>query len=537
MEKLYVEKRASRGIAIAPAYKYVVPDLTPDVTPISEEQIECEKLRFEEAKSTVVADLEKMAARNEIFAAHLEIAGDFTLHDGVLSKIAELHRNAEQAVQETIAEFAAIFQAMDDAYMRERGADVLDIGKRIMAALKYISLPDLGNLKEEMIVVAKDLYPSDTVKLDPALVKGILTEEGGVTSHVSIIAKSLNIPILVGVKGLLEKVYEDEMICMDAESGEIVLNPDEMVCKEYQTKKELYQKECQRLEALRGEKIVTAEGKTISLCVNVGGIEDIKHALEVEPDGVGLFRSELLYMENSHFPTEEEQFAVYREASVLCPKELTIRTLDIGGDKSLPYFEFEKEDNPFLGWRAIRISLDMKEMFEEQLRAILRASAFGHVRIMFPMMISLEELRTAKKIVEECKQQLRERQQEFDETIEIGIMVETPASVFLAEELAREADFFSIGTNDLTQYILAVDRGNKKIADRYSYFNPAVLSAIRQVIAAGHKAGIKVGMCGEMAGDLKATEQLLEMGLDEFSMSAGSLDYIREKLLQLMKEK
>ena len=250
-------------------------------------------------------------------------------------------------------------------------------------------------------------------------------------------------------------------------------------------------------------------------------------------DGVGLFRSEFLYMENTHFPTEEEQFEVYKEAAMLCPQELTIRTLDIGGDKDLSYFDFEKEENPFLGWRAIRISLDMKEMFKEQLRAILRASAFGHVRIMFPMIISLEELREAKALVEECKKELSAEGKVYDEKIELGMMMETPASVLLAETFAKEADFFSIGTNDLTQYLLAVDRGNKKIADRYDYFHPAVVSAIGQIIRAGHKEGIKVGMCGEMAGDKRAVPILLELGLDEFSMSAGSIDYVREQIINM----
>lgn len=250
-------------------------------------------------------------------------------------------------------------------------------------------------------------------------------------------------------------------------------------------------------------------------------------------DGIGLFRSELLYMENNHFPSEEEQFQVYKAAAELCPQELTIRTLDIGGDKELAYFDFEKEENPFLGWRAIRISLDMKDVFKAQLRAILRASAFGHVRIMFPMIISLEELREAGELTTQCMEELEQEGMDFDRNIEIGMMIETPASVMLAEEFAKEVDFFSIGTNDLTQYLLAVDRGNRKVADRYSYFHPAVVKAIAAVIAAGHQEGIKVGMCGEMAGDPNATLLLLDLGLDEFSMSAGNIDYIREKILNL----
>lgn len=531
MEQVYVDKTASRGIAVAEIYKYQEPDLTPDPSVIPEEKVQKEQEKFAQAREAVIKELEVLAAENEIFAAHLEIAGDFTLHEGVEAKISSERKNAQLALQEMIDEFAAIFEAMDDAYMKERGADIKDIGKRLMAKLKGVKRPDLGNLKKETIVVAKDLYPSDTVKISPDLVKGILTEEGGVTSHVSIIAKSMNIPTLVGVKGILAKVEDGMVVCMDAEKGIIVIDPDEETTREYQAKKEAYEQERARLKSLRNQAAVTKEGKRIFLCANVGNLEDIKKALEMNIDGVGLFRSEFLYMENTHFPTEEEQYQVYKEAAELCPQELTIRTLDIGGDKDLSYFEFEKEENPFLGWRAIRISLDMKEMFKEQLRAILRASAFGHVRIMFPMIISLEELRTAKEVVEECKKELSEQGIAYDEAIELGMMMETPASVLLADEFAKEADFFSIGTNDLTQYLLAVDRGNKKIADRYDYFHPAVLRAIGHIIRAGHQEGIKVGMCGEMAGDKNAVSKLLEMGLDEFSMSAGSIDYVREQIL------
>lgn len=531
MEIIQVEKTASRGIAVAPVFLYQEPDLTPSAGTVLKEHMEAEVEKFEQAKGHVIRELKALAEESEIFAAHLEIADDFTLQEGVISKIRAEEKNAQQAVNETIEEFAAIFSCMDDPYMKERCADIKDIGKRFMAKLKGIMLQDLGEIDREVIVAAKDLYPSDTVKIDPALVKGILTEEGGVTSHVSIMAKSMNIPILVGIKGILSKLTDGHLVCMDAEKGVVVVEPDEETQKTYLDKKEAYQKERERLEKLREYPAVTQAGKRIYLCANVGNVEDIKHALPTNIDGVGLFRSEFLYMENTHFPTEEEQFQVYKEAASLCPQELTIRTLDIGGDKELSYFEFDKEENPFLGWRAIRISLEMKDMFKNQLRAILRASAFGHVRIMFPMLISLTELQEAKALVEECKKELREEQKEFDENIEVGMMMETPASVLLAEEFAKEADFFSIGTNDLTQYLLAVDRGNKKIADRYDYFHPAVVKAISQIIEAGHKEGIKVGMCGEMAGDPKAIPLLLKLGLDEFSMSQGSIDYARELVL------
>ena len=531
MKYIQVEKTASKGIAVAPVYYYQEPDLTPDSQSICEEQVSLETEKFEKAREQVIEELGKLAVDNEIFAAHQEIAGDFMLQDGVLTKIQTEKKNAQTALADTVEEIAAIFSMMDDEYMKERAADVKDVGKRLMAALKGMRLPDLGQMKEKAIVVARDLFPSDTVKINLDLVMGILTEEGGVTSHVSIIAKSMGIPTLVGVKGILSEVSDGTMICMDAAAGGIVVEPDEETQKIFLEKKAQYETEREQLKTLRSNPAVTKDGKRISLCMNVGNLEDIKRGLNMNPDGIGLFRSEFLYMENSHFPTEEEQFVVYKEAAELCPAEVTIRTLDIGGDKALPYFQFEKEENPFLGWRAIRICLEMKEMFKEQLRAILRASAFGHVRIMFPMIISMEELLEAKQLVEACKEELRAEGKAFDENIEVGMMMETPASVLLAEEFAREADFFSIGTNDLTQYLLAVDRGNKKVADKYDFMHPAVLKAIQTIIKAGHKEQIKVGMCGEMAGNTEAVPVLLEMGLDEFSMSAGSMDDVRKLIL------
>ncbi|MFI3171424.1 MAG: phosphoenolpyruvate--protein phosphotransferase [Eubacteriales bacterium] len=535
MKELCVEKTASRGIAVAPIFKYEALDLTPEMTCIEEDSISEEKEAFAKVKASVMKDLEELAKESEIFEAHLEIADDFMLEESVNTKIESEHKNVQYAVSETVEEIAEMFAMIDDEYMRERSADVKDVGKRYMAKLKGQDLPDLGLITKEVVVIAKDMYPSDTVKLNPEYVKGIITEEGGVTSHVCIMANSMNIPIIVGASGILAQTQHDEMICMDANNGQIYIQPTDEIKVEFEEKKQAYLVEKQKLEALRNQKITDKNGKPICLCANIGDVEELRYAMKTNIHGVGLFRSEFLYMENGHFPTEEEQYAVYSEAARICPQELTIRTLDIGGDKSLPYYEFEQEENPFLGWRAIRISLELKEMFKEQLRAILRASAFGNVRIMFPMIIAMEELLDAKAIVEECKAELRAEEVAFDEQIQIGMMIETPASVLLADEFAKEVQFFSIGTNDLTQYLLAVDRGNKKIADRYSYFHPAVVRAIKHVISAGHEAGIVVGMCGEMAGDTKATELLMDMGLDEFSMSAGSVDYVRACILDLIK--
>lgn len=531
MEQIFVEKTASRGIAAAKVYKYQDPDLRPSLAGITAEQAESETERFLKARQQMIVRLQNMEDDSGILAAHIEVAKDRMLEEGVILRIREEQKNAELAVWETIDEIAGIFAGMDDPYMKEREADVRDIGKRMMAELKGVALPDLGEVSTEVIVAAADLYPSDTVKLNPKLIKGIITEKGGLTSHVSILAKSMNIPALIGVTDILSKLENGMMVCMDAEKGMIVIDPDDEVLSAFRVKQEAYLRERHRLEQLRSQPAVTRDGKRISLCANVGSVEDIENALEMNVDGVGLFRTEYLYMGSSHFPAEEEQFQVYARAARLCPKELTIRTLDIGGDKKLDYFPFDQEENPFLGWRAIRISLDMKEMFKEQLRAILRASAFGHVRIMFPLIISLEELREAREMVAVCQRELEQEGEAFDREIPVGMMMETPASVLMAEEFAAEADFFSIGTNDLTQYLLAVDRGNKRIANRFDYFHPAVLRAIRHIIAAGHKAGIQVGMCGEMAGDPRAVLLLLEMGLDEFSMSAGSVDYVREQIL------
>ena len=531
MREINVKKTASRGIAIAPVYIYEEVELTPAVYSVSADRVAEEEALFENAKQEILAELELLSADNPIFAAHMAIADDFTLQETVIGKIRDQKKNVQQAVAEAVTEIATLFEQMDDEYMRERSADVLDIGKRFLMKCKHIEPQDLASIEEPVIVVAKDLFPSDTVKMNPAYVKGIITKEGGVTSHVSIMAKNYGIPALTGVSEILDHLTKESLICMDAKAGKIIIDPDSDILAEYQKRQQAEQEEEERIKKYRSLEPITANGKRISLCVNVGSTEEIKLALDKNIDGIGLFRTEFLYMDNTHFPTEEEQFAVYKEAAEMCQKELTIRTLDIGGDKTLPYYEFDKEDNPFLGWRAIRISLDMPEMFKEQLRAILRASAFGHVRIMFPMLISIEELREAKSIVEQCKQQLRNQQIPFDEAIEIGMMMETPASVMLADEFAKEADFFSIGTNDLTQYILAVDRGNKKIAARYDAFHPAVLKAIETIIAAGHRYNRKVGMCGELAGDVNAVPKLLEMGLDEFSMSAGNVDYVRSIII------
>lgn len=527
MKEIKVLKSSSKGIAVAKAciYKEQMLSISEDLIDDSQKEVEYNK--FEEAKAKVVSDLKELAEKEDIFAAHLALAEDFTFIDGVKLKVVDHNYNIQFAIQKTVDEIAAVFDMMTDEYMKERAADIKDIGKRYLSYLQGNNEKRLQNFDESVVLFAKDLYPSDTAGLDLNYVKGFVTEEGGITSHVSIMAKGIGLPALVGVQGILDNVNEGDLICLDAKEGIIVINPDEDTLNKFRDRLREFENYEQKLKASAELPAETVDGKRVRICANVGSLAEVQNAVEKYAEGIGLFRSEFLYMENTHFPDEEEQFQVYKSAAEACPQELTIRTLDIGGDKALPYYKFEKEENPFLGWRAIRISLEMEDMFKAQLKAILRASAYGHVRIMFPMIISLEELRMSRQILEKCMDELGKKNIPFDYEIEVGMMIETPASVLLAEQFANEVDFFSIGTNDLTQYLLAVDRGNQKISNLYNSFHPAVLKAIYAVIQAGHKNNIKVGMCGEFASNQHAVKILLGMGLDEFSMSPGCIAEVK----------
>lgn len=528
-----VPKTASRGYAIAPIFIVEEKRLDADVRNITSDQVEDEINRFQLAVDKVQKELLVLAEENEIFAAHYELAGDITVYEGVTGKIKRDILNAEKALMNTCDEYVLIFENMDDEYMRERAADMKDVSKRLLYALKGVEENPFQQMTEWSIIVAKDLAPSDTAKMDFDMVAGFITEEGGVTSHVSIIAKSMGIPCLTGAGHMLSEVKGGKMAVLDAQEGKFYFDPDEDIIKEYQEKIVESEKEAKELEALSKLPSMTLDGHLVSVCANVGNIADIKNAVTYQIDGVGLFRSEFIYMEKDHFPTEEEQYIIYKEAAELLEgKELTIRTLDIGGDKGLDYYDFPKEENPFLGYRAIRLCLDQSEIFETQLKAILRASAYGYIRIMYPMMISIEELKKANEILEKCKLDLLKRGAAFKDNIEVGIMIETPAAVLLADEFAKEVDFFSIGTNDLTQYMLAVDRGNPKISTSYNTYHPAVLRAIHLTIQAAHRNQIKVGMCGEFAGDEDAVRLLLGLGLDEFSMAANETSRIKYKIRQ-----
>ncbi len=530
MIQIKAARTFTHGIAEGKAYILRKKELIAADHFLGDEEVESELNRFSEAIEKVTESLTELAEQSEIFAGHLSIANDFALHEAVQEKISDQKMNAEMATDQTIGEFKAMMEAIDDEYMRERASDIGDVGRRFMLALKNETSGELTDIHEPVIIVAEDLTPTDTSVMDFQYVKGFITAKGGVTSHVSIIARSLGIPALVGVDEILEVVSEDDFILFDAGSGEIWLNPDADLREAMMEKAREEAREAEEIQAKSALPATSVDGRTVKVYANIGSVQDAKNAMEFKIDGVGLFRSEFLFMDNTDFPTEEEQFNAYKEAVEIIGNEVIIRTLDIGGDKDLSYFKFEKEENPFLGWRAIRMCLSEKKMFKTQLRALFRAAHYGPIKIMIPMVISVEEVEEVRAIGEECKAELRAEGLPFNENTPIGIMVETPAAVLCADALAKHVDFFSIGTNDLTQYVLAVDRGNKKIEDLYNTFHPAVMRAIAQVIKAGNEAGIEVGMCGEFASNEHATEVLLGMGLDEYSMAASETARVKERI-------
>lgn len=536
MKSWKAPKTSSKGYGIAKAFVVKRDEITLNENRIDSNKKEEEFEKFTKAVEVAVKDLEKLAVDNDIFGAHVMLAQDISLRDNVKNKIENDLQNVEIAVYETCKEFELMFSSIDDDYMKERSADMKDISERFIRILTGKDDNPFVNLKEKSIIVANDLTPSDTSKMDLDMVAGFITEVGGVTSHVCIIAKNLKIPCLVGL-GDLSAIKNGDNVILSAKTGDVYLNPTKEQISEYTLLNEKYLKEEEELERLSKLEAITLDGRTFELCANVGTVSEIENAITYQIDGVGLFRSEFLYMENNHFPTEEEQFHAYKQAAILLDgKEIIIRTLDIGGDKELSYYEFPDEENPFLGYRAIRISLDQTNLLKDQLRALLRASDFGNIKIMYPMIVSIEELKKANEILDLCKAELRDNNIAFNENIKVGMMIETPAAVLMAENFAKFVDFFSIGTNDLTQYILAVDRGNVKVSKLYNSFDPAVLKAIKLIIDAGHKENIKVGMCGEFASDEKAAILLLGMGLDEFSMSASEIARIKNKLRNIKYE-
>lgn len=537
MNTKYKGIKASNGIAIGTIYLFNREEVAIDKSEITDSMVEEEKLRVKNSIDDYINELNDRKGASEaqihIADAHKELLQDPYFSDTINSKIENEHKNSELALNETINEMVEIMSQLDDEYLKERASDYKDIGYQLMYKLKGIKPKDLSLIDEESIIISKELTPSDTSNMNKENVVGFATDLGGKTSHTSIIAQTLDIPALVGMNDISKKVKNGQKAIIDGNEGFIILDPSEELLKEYEKKLEEQEKKRNRLSQVKDKKAETTDGKHIEVSANIGNIEDLKIAIENGCDGVGLFRTELLYMENDHFPTEDEQFEVYKEATeLLGQKPLIIRTLDIGGDKGLDYFDFPKEDNPFLGYRAIRLCLDREDIFITQLKALIRASAYGNILIMIPMVINISEFKRSLELIDDIKKEFEEKGIDYNKDLQVGIMVETPASVFMADQFIKYVDFFSIGTNDLSQYTLAVDRGNENINNLYNNFNPAVLRAIKHVIDESHKAGKWTGMCGQFASDTEATKLLLGLGLDEFSASSSKVAEVKDTILK-----
>lgn len=529
---------ASPGIAFGKALLLKEDEIVIDRKKISADQVDQEVERFLSGRAKASAQLETIKTKagetfgeekEAIFEGHIMLLEDEELEQEIIALIKDKHMTADAAAHEVIEGQASALEELDDEYLKERAADVRDIGKRLLRNILGLKIIDLSAIQDEVILVAADLTPSETAQLNLKKVLGFITDAGGRTSHTSIMARSLELPAIVGTGSVTSQVKNDDYLILDAVNNQVYVNPTNEVIDKMRAVQEQVASEKAELAKLKDLPAITLDGHQVEVCANIGTVRDVEGAERNGAEGVGLYRTEFLFMDRDALPTEEEQFAAYKAVAEACGSQAVIaRTMDIGGDKELPYMNFPKEENPFLGWRAIRIAMDRREILRDQLRAILRASAFGKLRIMFPMIISVEEVRALRKEIEIYKQELRDEGKAFDESIEIGVMVETPAAATIARHLAKEVDFFSIGTNDLTQYTLAVDRGNDMISHLYQPMSPSVLNLIKQVIDASHAEGKWTGMCGELAGDERATLLLLGMGLDEFSMSAISIPRIKK---------
>ncbi|KYN26070.1 phosphoenolpyruvate--protein phosphotransferase [Vibrio cidicii] len=529
---------ASPGIAIGKALLLQEDEIVLNTNTITAEQVDAEIKRFYDARSKSSAQLETIKQKaletfgeekEAIFEGHIMLLEDEELEEEILALIKNDKMTADNAIHTVIEEQAMALESLDDEYLKERATDIRDIGSRFVKNALGINIVSLSDINEEVILVAYDLTPSETAQINLNYVLGFACDIGGRTSHTSIMARSLELPAIVGTNNITAQVKNGDMLILDAMNNKIIVNPTDDELEEAKAVKAAFLAEKEELAKLKDLHAETLDGHRVEVCGNIGTVKDCDGIIRNGGEGVGLYRTEFLFMDRDALPTEEEQYQAYKEvAQAMEGQAVIIRTMDIGGDKDLPYMDLPKEMNPFLGWRAVRISLDRREILRDQLRGILRASAHGKLRIMFPMIISVEEIRALKEAIEEYKAELRTEGLAFDENIEIGVMVETPAAAAIAHHLAKEVSFFSIGTNDLTQYTLAVDRGNEMISHLYNPLSPAVLTVIKQVIDASHAEGKWTGMCGELAGDERATLLLLGMGLDEFSMSGISIPKVKK---------
>lgn len=537
---------AASGCVLGLAYVLENQQLQVTRQTIPSDNVEIEVQRLEENVSQAIQEIagikettrQKLGEdKAEIFAAQILVLEDPEYLGGIKEKIRLEKMNAEVAVQEITEQFLTLFADLDNEYIRERAADLRDVSHRLLRKLMGIQSYSLTDMAERVILVAHDLTPSDTAQLDRTKVAGFVTDIGGRTSHSAIMARSMGLPAVVGLQNIADQVKNGDFLIVDGNAGKVLVNPPENMIQTYRDKQKKLMKMSKDLNKLIDTPSLTSDGVKVELAANIGNPEDAKGALAAGAEGIGLYRTEFLYMGRNDLPTEQEQFAAYQAVALMFGQKrpVVIRSLDIGGDKELPYLNIPKEMNPFLGYRAIRFCLGRTDIFKTQLRAILQASAYGNIKLMYPMIATLQELRAANEILESVKQDLSKEDIPFNAAMEVGIMVEIPAVAVLAEQFANEVDFFSIGTNDLVQYTMAADRLNEKVSYLYQPYNPAVLRLVQGVISAAHQKGKWVGMCGEMAGDLTAIPILLGLGLDEFSMSASSILPARSLLSQLTK--